>query len=289
MTTRFKKAILAGLVSVGLVSLFLFLKASFAGEVMIDPVATRLFGFEIRWYGLLVGSVILIGLPWAVKRAGQANLAPERAEAALWWSIIGGVVGARFVYVVQNYSFYHLEPSKIIQVFDGGLSIHGMILGGLVVGYLAARFFEVEFWKLADAAVPPMILGMVIGRFGNFANHELFGYPTNLAWRMFVPEQFRPPAYLDSQFFHPVFLYEALLNLLVLCLILKFQSSVKFSGELLLRFLAGISVTRFTVEFFRIGQAAEFGLTSAQLVSLVIITVSLILIGLGRKHKITFS
>ncbi|MCA9388532.1 prolipoprotein diacylglyceryl transferase [Candidatus Berkelbacteria bacterium] len=284
--TRFKRALLASLIAVCLTGLFLFLQASFAAQIELNPIAFSLGKFEVRWYGLLIGLSILIGFPWAVKRATQQNILPDRAESVLWWSIVGGAVGARFLYVVQNFAFYQLHSQQILEVFDGGLSIHGMIAGGLIAGYLAAKFYEVRFWDLADAATAPMLLGMVIGRFGNFANYELFGYPTEVAWKMFVPSDFRPVAYVDEEFFHPVFLYDAILNLGLLFLLLRFKT--KFRGELLLRFLVGIALTRFVVEFLRIGEIVAFGLTSAQLASVMILIVGLILILLGRKGRIHF-
>ena len=134
--TRFKRALLASLIAVCLTGLFLFLQASFAAQIELNPIAFSLGKFEVRWYGLLIGLTILIGFPWAVKRATQQNILPDRAESVLWWSIVGGAVGARFLYVVQNFAFYQLHSQQILEVFDGGLSIHGMIAGGLIAGYL---------------------------------------------------------------------------------------------------------------------------------------------------------
>jgi phosphatidylglycerol:prolipoprotein diacylglycerol transferase len=264
----------------------LFFRAVFAGSIIVSPTAFWIFGIGVHWYGLLAALGILIGFPWALRRAKSRELKPARlVEETLWWAIGGGLVGARLVYVLQNIPVYIKQPLQILAVADGGLSIHGMLLGGLISGAMAAKVSRINFWKLADAALPPLLLGMILGRFGNFANGELFGYPTSLPWKMFVVPTNRPEAYLDQSFFHPIFLYDAMLNSLLLVFLLRTQQGCRFNGELLGRMLLGISVTRFIVEWWRINDPPTVGmLSTAQIVSLVLGLVSLMFILIGRRR-----
>jgi len=286
---RLYRALVAGAGLAGIVALALWLHAAFQGRIHVSSVAFTAGPLSVRWYGLLIAFSILLSLPWAVARARRAGLDPHRAEAAYWWGVVGGAVGARLVYVVQNLDYYGHQPAVILAIADGGLSIHGMILGGLVAGALAARALGLSFWLLADAAGPAMLAGMVLGRFGNFTNMELIGYPTSVPWKMFVPPPARPPLFTGAEFFHPVFLYDAILNCMLLALLLATERTVRFPGELIFRLLAGIAVTRFIVEFWRIGDRVLGPLSLAQLASVLIFTVAVTVLWLGRRGKLATS
>lgn len=278
-------ALLVGLSS--LVAL-VFFRSAFSGLIAVSPIAFQVAGLEVRWYGLFAALGLLIGIPWALHRARQLDLGPPATvEQSFWWSVFGGLVGARLVYVAQNLVIYLQHPLQFLAIADGGLSIHGMLLGGLLAGAIAARLARINFRRLADAATPSMLLGMIIGRLGNFTNGELFGYPTSLPWKMFIDPIHRPEIYATQTFFHPIFLYDALLNGLLLLFILRTEQSCRFKGELLGRFLLGVSATRFVVEFWRINDPPSLGvLSSAQIVSLILGLVSLVFLLVGRRRAL---
>ncbi len=278
----------AGLVAAGaaiLAGLGLFLQAAFTGELTIHPVAFRSGSLEIRWYGIFIAVAVILGLSWALRRAPRIYKRSQ-LEALYWWGVLGGALGARTLYVLQNLPYFVDHPGEILAVADGGMSVHGMLLGGLVAGALAARSLKISFWQAADAAVPAILLGMVIGRFGNFTNYELFGGPTEVPWKMFVPVTARPEQFFDTSYFHPVFLYEALFNTCLLIFLLRTERTTRFSGELTFRFLAGIATTRFIVEFWRIGERVLGPFSSAQLASILIGAVALAFLWLGRQGKL---
>ncbi|MBI2589483.1 prolipoprotein diacylglyceryl transferase [Candidatus Berkelbacteria bacterium] len=277
---------LPGIVVLGLIG-FLFLREAFAGRLTLNPIALSFGTLEMHWYGLIIAGSLALAFPWAMHRARQRQIQLHDAEIVFMLAILGAILGARSVYIVQNLPYYTAHLGEILNLTTGGLSIHGALFGGLVAGALIAKKHSLPFWKLSDAAMPALLLGMILGRFGNFTNGELFGPPTNLPWKMFVPLFARPPELVDVQFFHPSFLYDAMLNAFVLILLLKSERKMRFSGELTLWFFVGISVTRFGVEFFRLGELSSIHLTSAQLISILLSLVALTLIVLTRRKAKT--
>ncbi len=264
----FKKSLIFGLFCATAASLFLWLKPIFAGDVLLNPVAFSVGPFSVRWYGVLIGLAIAIGFYWSAKRL-KKSFDEEVFDITIWWAIIGGIFGARFFYIIQNVNYFKTFPNDIFKISEGGLSIHGALLGGFLAAYLALSRDLKKLLSISDAVTPALLFGMILGRFGNFFNYEIFGYPTNVAWKMFVPAGVRPVYLREFDFFHPVFLYEAILNAILLIILLRKEKSYKL-GELTLKFFAGISITRFIVEFFRIGDTLFAGLTLAQVVSLII-------------------
>ncbi|MBI4032638.1 prolipoprotein diacylglyceryl transferase [Candidatus Berkelbacteria bacterium] len=238
---------------------------------MIDPVAFTVGSIDVRWYGIVIAGAVAIALPWAIERARRRGLNPAHTETVLWLAILGGLIGARAGYVIQNLGYFGTHPLDVVQLTTGGLSIHGMLVGGFIAAWIAARRYGVAFVPLADAAVPPMLLGMILGRLGNFANSELFGPPTNVSWKLFIPVNSRPEGMSEIAYYHPTFLYDSLLNTLVLVALLIYERRMHTPGRLTLWFLAGIALTRFIVEFWRLGDVLPIGLTLAQLVSLLLL------------------
>lgn len=227
-------------------------------------------GRDVHWYGLIIAASILLALPLTVRRAGVRGIAPAETERAFWWMVVGGVIGARLLYVAQNVPYYAAHVGDVIAVWDGGLAIHGAILGGALALAAAVGFQRARFWALADAAVPGLLIGMIAGRFGNFANAELYGLPTDVAWKLYIPETARLPGYELIAYYHPTFLYDALANAVLLVLLLVNESKLRRPSELTLWFFLGIAVTRFVSEIWRIGDDAVGPLSAAQLASVLI-------------------
>ena len=155
-------------------------------------------------------------------------------------------------------------------VWHGGLSVIGAGLGGLLT------LCVIVMWKgygkvptFLDWLAPSMALGQVIGRFADLFNYELFGYPTNLPWKMFVPADFRPTAYLSAGYFHPLFLYEALGSAFILFLLLwKTKQQGNEKGRVFFTYLMLYGTLRFFLEFLRIDSVFIGGLRLNALVSL---------------------
>ena len=178
-----------------------------------DPVAITLFGLSIRWYALFVlgGIVAAIAVVrWLARRRGMD------ADFVLDFAPIGvllAIIGARAYYLLLRWEYYGAHLDEAINVRLGGLTIHG----GLVVGTLALAWYcqrrGERFFAWADLLVVAALVGQVLGRWGNWANQEAFGGPTDLPWAVTIEPARRPAAYADQATFHPTFLYEGLLNL----------------------------------------------------------------------------
>jgi len=146
---------------------------------------------------------------------------PAIAGEVAIWAVPCGVVGARLYHVVTDWSAFsgHLGDIPLIQ--QGGLGIYGAILGGALGAVVGARRAGIPLLVILDCTAPGTALAQAIGRFGNYANQELFGGPTNLPWGLEIDPANRPAKYLDDATFHPTFLYESIWNLIVMAILLR--------------------------------------------------------------------
>lgn len=184
------------------------------------PILVELGPITIRWYGLLIASAVMIGITLSQYLAKRRHVDPDLLGDLVIWLIIGAIPAARLYYVIFEWSRYAQNPERIIAIWEGGIAIHGAIIGGTIATLIFARLKHISFWQLADLVAPSLILGQAIGRWGNFFNSEAFGDPTNLPWKLYIPPQHRPLQFANFEYFHPTFLYESLWNLLVFSLLL---------------------------------------------------------------------
>jgi phosphatidylglycerol---prolipoprotein diacylglyceryl transferase len=233
-------------------------------------------GFSIgplnpRWYGLLIASAVLIGLALSQRLAKARQLSPDLVGDLLVWLIVGAIPGARLYYVLFQWSYYSQHPDQILAIWKGGIAIHGALIGGTLAAVLFSRIKHCSFWRLADIVAPSVILGQAIGRWGNFFNSEAFGSPTDLPWKLLIPEGRRPTGFESVAYYHPTFLYESLWNLMVfgllLTLFVRFPKAKR--GTLFLVYAIAYSIGRFWIEALRTDSLMVGPLKIAQMVSLV--------------------
>lgn len=262
------------------------LPALFAGHAHTDPVFLRLGPLEIRWYGLLIASSFVPGFYLAASEGVRKGLPAEHVLDFAMWAAVGGVVGARLGFVVQNLPYFLAHPGRILAAWEGGLSMHGVMVGGVVAALIFTRRRQIPFLPFADVMVPSLLLGQAIGRWGNFFNQELFGYPTDVPWKMYIRPENRPPAFAHEAFFHPTFLYESVWNAAgVLFLLWYRRQPYAREGDVFFLYFAVYSLGRFLVEFFRIERPWAAGLTLAQWVSLGLIAAGIALTLAGRDRR----
>lgn len=278
----------------------------------ISPIifTIHLFGasFSLRWYavayilGLIIGWRIVVSL---VKRprlwpADKAPMLPRHVEDLLTWVILGVVLGGRTGFVLfYEPAFYFAHPWQIPQVWHGGMSFHGGLLGVMLAVTLFCRHHKIPLLQAADAlavATPP---GLLLGRLANFVNNELWGLPSHLPWAVAFPGPAASncgPGWVGVCTRHPSQLYEAGMEGIILGTILLYMAwrtgALKRTGRLLGVFLTGYGIARFIVEFFReadpefrsisdpMGNVVEFGhglggLSMGQVLSLPMIFVGL--------------
>jgi len=232
-------------------------------------IAVQIGPLAIRWYGLLIAIAVLLGTSLAHREAIRRKEDPDQLLNVIVIGVMAALVGARLYYVAFNWEYYGHFPLKIIAVWEGGLAIHGGLLGGLALGGAYAWWKRLPLVQYLDIVAPSLALGQAIGRWGNFFNEEAFGRPTGLPWRLYVSPPHRPLEYQQSEFFHPTFLYESLWDLgvfAVLVLLLR-RRLARASGALFLAYLGLYSAGRIWIEGLRLDSLMLGPVRVAQLVS----------------------
>ncbi len=259
--------------------------------------------FSIKWYGLLIALSILLGLNLSKKLARSRGIDPHLISEMLPSLVLSSIIGARIYYVIFEYrqfsgnNFFtpikifniHLNIPSSLAIWEGGIAIHGALLGGFLSIYLFCKSKKIPLKICLDLLMPSVILGQAIGRWGNFFNNEAFGIPTNLPWKLFIPLSNRPIIFANYQFFHPTFLYESLWNLLIfILLIYVFNKQNKdnsiLPGLITCLYLITYSFGRFWIEGLRIDSLClggyppycEGGLRIAQFISIFLFSSGLI-------------
>lgn len=228
-------------------------------------------GNGLRWYGLLMAIAVLVGLflaKWLAERQKlerEPGKAGERVELLALWLVISGFFGARLYYVATHWSDFSGNPLAALAIWQGGIIIHGGILAGGLALYIYTRITHIDGWRYADILMPPLILGQAIGRWGNFFNQEAYGSPIGENWpvREFISPEVRLPQFADQEFYHPIFLYESLLNLLLFALLMgMFLKAPKLKpGTWVWTYILGYSLIRIPYEILRISAVAYLGNT----------------------------
>ncbi|MDO5036870.1 MAG: prolipoprotein diacylglyceryl transferase [Tissierellia bacterium] len=243
----------------------------------MNPVAFTIFGLEVRWYGIFIALGVFLGFVFAlrlVKKSDQVNEDMLTDFGTL--AIIFGVLGARLYYVIFSWDYYGQHLNEVLSIRNGGLAIHGGILAGILVGLVYTRIKKVSFFEMADLVAPSLALGQSIGRWGNYANQEAHGGPTNLPWAIEV----------QGVMVHPTFLYESLWTLgIFLFLYFYLAKRRKFRGQLFSLYLVLYSLARFFIEGLRTDSLYWGPLRVAQLVSLLGIGVGLALYFILKNRK----
>ncbi len=180
-----------------------------------DPVAFRFLGIDIRWYALfiLTGIVAAIAVMQVVAR--RRGMDPEFILDVAPWVVLAGIAGARLYYLLLKAGYYMDHPREAVNIRLGGLTIHGALAGGILAFAWFCWRRRQPFLAWADVVIAAVPVGQAIGRWGNWANQEAFGTPTTLPWAVRIDPAHRPPEFAAYSTFHPTFLYESVLDLLI--------------------------------------------------------------------------
>lgn len=247
----------------------------------IDPIAFSLGPIEVHWYGVIIGAAIALGLYIAIKESTKRGLHNELFTDLMLWAIPIAILSARAYYVIFEWEYYAQNPGEIIAIWNGGLAIHGALIGSIITVYIFAKKKKVSFWQLADIAAPSLILGQAIGRWGNFMNQEAHGGEVSRAFleNLQLPEFIINQMYINGAYYHPTFLYESVWNFLGFILLILLRRVNLRRGEMFLSYLIWYSIGRFFIEGMRTDSLMlTEGLRMAQTISVVLIVVSLIIL-----------
>ncbi|MBI4050277.1 MAG: prolipoprotein diacylglyceryl transferase [Candidatus Doudnabacteria bacterium] len=214
-------------------------------------------------YGVSLAAGILVSYILAVKNAPRFYIARVVVENALPYLVLAGFVGARLYYVLfsAHWHYFLAYPAEILAFWHGGIAIYGAILGGGAAAVIYAKTKRIGVMNILNLFALALPLGQAIGRFGNYFNQEAFGEPTALPWKIYIAPQFRPFPYLDFQYFHPTFLYEAVWDVLIFLILWRLakRQTAIFGVYLILYglgrfFIEGIRLDSFFILNFRVDQ-----------------------------------
>ncbi len=233
-------------------------------------------------YGLFISLGIWLGLiaaQKAQKKLGKINTAylDYELESMLIWILPLGLIGARIYHVVDLWPYYQQNLNKIFYVWEGGLGIWGGIMGGLI-GLLAYYFLinkKINFLIILDLIAFGLPIGQAVGRLGNFFNQELYGKPTGLPWGIYIKPENRLENFASINFYHPLFFYETLFNLLLFAW-LWIRLKQKNTNGYFYIYLIGYGLIRFSLDFLRLNPWQFGPLTVAQWISLIAILIGFI-------------
>lgn len=230
------------------------------------PKSFSIFGFEIAFYGLIIGIGVLAGLLMAVHDAKVTGQSPDTYWDFAIYAIIFSIIGARIYYVVFSWDSYKDNLLSIFNTRNGGMAIYGAVIAAFITLFVYTKIKKLNPFQLGDTGVLGLILGQIIGRWGNFMNREAFGGYTDNLFAMRLPiEAVRSHEITEEMWahvtegvnyiqVHPTFLYESVWNLMILILMLCYRKHKKFHGEVCLLYFGGYGLGRFFIESLRTDQ-----------------------------------
>jgi prolipoprotein diacylglyceryl transferase len=227
-------------------------------------------------YGLLISIGAVLAFLITERAAKKENLNMGLFYQTFNISFIFGLLGARLYHVTDYWNLYSKNPLLILQIWRGGMGIYGAILGGLLGFFLSLKAFakeKVKLLKWLDVAVLGLPLAQAVGRWGNFFNRELYGIRTNLPWGVKI----------NGELFHPLFLYESILNFILFVILIRLHKRKARDGVLFWIYLIGYGLIRFVLEFIRLRSWTIYGISVAQAISLILIFTGSL--GLSLKLK----
>ena len=184
--------------------------------------------------------------------------------------------------------WYLTHPLDMINIRNGGLGIPGAIIGGALALWLYCRNKKISFLTMTDTVIPGVALAQAIGRWGNFFNQELYGKPTNLPWKIYIDPAHRVPGYQNVNYFHPLFLYESLWNLINMGILLwmgrHFEKWLK-AGDLFYIYMIMYSIGRFSLEFLRLDASQVGGINFNQTFVILVALVAGVLLYLNHRPR----
>jgi len=250
------------------------------------------------WNGLLIMIGVAAGGALATLEAKRRGHDSEIILDFILPAMIWGTIGARLWHIFTpplsslqlglTTRHYLTHPLDLLAIWIGGFGFPGALMGGILALFLFAKINKYKFSDLADILAPSIALGQVIGRLGNFFNQELYGLPTNLPWKISISPEHRLSGYETIEFYHPLFAYDSLLNLINLAFLLwisrKYEDTLK-PGSLFLIYLLNASIIRFVLEFLRLDVATYNNVNLNQVFMLVTAILSAVLLRLRLRAR----
>ncbi|MGL4521161.1 MAG: prolipoprotein diacylglyceryl transferase [Bacilli bacterium] len=251
----------------------------------LDRVMIWLGPIPVYWYGAIIAAGAALGLFIATKEAQRLGYDKDLMIDLVIWAIPIALVCARAYYVLFEWDYYGQHLDKVFSIREGGIAIHGALIGSALVAYVFARRRHISFWTIADIAAPSLLLGQAIGRWGNFMNQEAFGSEVTreLLESFYLPDWIINNMYINGEYHHPTFLYESVWNIIGVVLLILLRKAPIRRGELFLSYAIYYSIGRFFIEGLRTDSLMLTDtLRMAQVISIATIVVSIMIIAYRR-------
>ncbi|MBP1890585.1 phosphatidylglycerol:prolipoprotein diacylglycerol transferase [Clostridium moniliforme] len=247
---------------------------------MNNPIAFEIFGFKVMWYGVLIGIGIILAFLLAYINAKRKGLNFDVLIDIFLISFPCAIIGARAYYVIFEWNSYKNNLFDIFNIREGGLAIHGGLIGAFLSAFIYTRVKKIKFLAYADLVAPSIILAQGIGRWGNFMNSEAHGDVVSYEFISKFPKFIQNGMNINGQFYNPTFLYESIWDIFVCFLLVIILYKVKkgYEGIVISSYMILYSVGRFFIEGLRTDSLMFFGLRIAQIISLIGISLGFIFI-----------
>jgi phosphatidylglycerol:prolipoprotein diacylglycerol transferase len=251
----------------------------------MNPIAFKLFGIPVLWYGILITTGIFAGL---IVGNFQCKFYKVDFDKVTDMVIVGlpiCIIGARIHYILFNWSYYISDPIQMLNIRGGGLAIHGGIIGAVLTSIFMCKYKKIDFLVFLDILAPSFIIGQAIGRWGNFMNGEAHGGVVTQEFISKFPDFIQKGMFINGTYYHPTFLYESIWNLIIFVILLIISRKVLNlkKGGLFYIYLLLYSTGRFFIEGLRTDSLMLGTLRVAQVISLCLIFVSSLLLLLPSK------
>ena len=252
----------------------------------IDPIAFQLGPLAIRWYGILITTGIVLAFLVVQKEMVKRGMHPDFLTDLLIWAVPISIISARIYYVIFSWDSYKDNPADVFKIWEGGIAIHGALIGAFLTTYIYTKLRGISFWKVVDIAVPGLLIGQIIGRWGNFINQEAHGGPVSESFlnNTWIPDWIMNQMTINGVTYHPTFLYESLWNFVGLIIILLLRRVRLKRGEMFFFYLTWYSIGRFYIEGMRTDSLYGGDLKAAQIVSIIAIVFSVSHVHLEKVH-----
>lgn len=257
------------------------------------PKSFSIFGFEIAFYGMIIGFGVILGVLMAEQMAKAEGMDTDIIWDFGIYAVIFSIIGARIYYVVFSWDLYKNNLLSIFNLRRGGLAIYGAVIAAFITLFVYSRIKKLSPYQIGDCGVYGLILGQIIGRWGNFFNREVFGGYTDSLFAMRLPvDAVRPWDITESQLngmalmgdvnfiqVHPTFLYESVWNLGILIIMFLYHKRKKYHGQMCLFYLGGYGIGRFIIEGIRTDRLLIPGtqIAVSQLLGLVLFIFSIVM------------
>ncbi len=233
--------------------------------------------FHIYFYGILITLGVIAAALIGHAEAKRRGMNTEVIWDALFWVVLAGIIGARIWHILTpppsmvaqgiTTKWYLMHPLDMLNIRNGGLGIPGAVIGGALALWIYCRRKHVSFMTWADVVAPGVALAQAIGRWGNFFNQEVYGMPTNLPWKIYIDPLHRVEGFQNVDYFHPLFFYESLWNVVNMAVLLwlarRFKEWLK-PGDIFLIYMVMYSIGRFGLDFLRLDAAQVGGINFNQ-------------------------